>query len=307
MPTRNFSAIACLATHFIATPALAQSYEPGAIFQSCNDCPEMVVVPAGRFMMGSPGDEKGRETKEGPQHEVSIADNFAVSRYEITRREFHAFVRASNYDAGNECFTLENKKARVRSPRNYANPGFSQTDRHPVTCVSWRDARAYVAWLRRKTSLKYRMLSEAEWEYAARAGSQEPYFFGSNLKDLCTYANGADRNTSFPDANGTCSDGARKYGTTAVGSYLPNAFGLHDMLGNLFEWVDDCWHKYYIGAPDDGSVWKRHGDCTMRVLRGSGFDGSPSALRVAARVSWYRSARLQINGIRVAMTLPKRR
>ncbi len=215
--------------------AARRCLRPGDVFRDLDGGPEMVVIPAGAFTMGSPPEEAGIE--RGPQHVVTITKPFAAGKFEVTRVQFAAFVTATGYDSGSKCWTYESGKSQVRSGRSWRDPGYSQADDHPVACISWEDAKAYVGWLAKKTGRDYRLLSEAEWEYAAR-GQTEPgdyprFHFGDDASDLCDYANGADRSTAFDWRNQNCSDGA---GVTApVGSYRPNSFGLYDMHGNLWE------------------------------------------------------------------------
>lgn len=158
--------------------------KPGKVFKDCADCPEMVIIPAGSFVMGSPASEAGHEVTESPQHRVSVR-SFAAGKFEISRGQFAAFVAASGHNAGNECFTFEGGEGEKRSGRNWQNPGYSQADSYPAVCVSWDDAKAYVAWLSRKTSKTYRLLSEAEWEYAARAGTTTARYWGESPDQAC--------------------------------------------------------------------------------------------------------------------------
>lgn len=206
-------------------------------------------------------------------HDVAIA-SFAVGRFEVTRAEFSAFVRATSRDMSGSCLVWRKPDWTGREwgldpRRNWRDPSFHQDDRHPVVCVTFDDAKAYVAWLAARTGRMYRLLSEAEWEYAARSGSTgaRPW---RELLQACEFANVSDliakgtygRNT-FP-----CRDGYAE--TSPVGSFKPNGFGLHDMLGNVEELVEDCWNRTYDGAPADGSAWGA-GDCRVRVVRGGSW------------------------------------
>ena len=227
-------------------------------------------------MMGSPADERDNQAAEEPQHPVRI-QSFAVSKYEVTRGQFAAFVAATGYDAGN-CYMRENL--------NWRNLDFEQNDDHPVVCVSWRDARAYVKWLSEKTGEQYRLLSESEWEYAARARTTTPYYFGTTISP--GQANYDDNNS----------------GTVVVGSYPANAFGLHDMHGNVWEWVEDCWHEDYNGAPSDGHAWTiKCDDEDDRVLRGGSWYINPRILRSADRSYDDAGNRNSNFGFRIARTL----
>ena len=260
----------------------------GDVFRDCADCPEMVVVPSGSFMMGSPPSEEGRDDDEGPVHRVSIPARFAVGVYEVTRGEFGRFVSSTGRSMGNECWTYEDGEWADRSGLSWRSPGFSQTDSHPAVCVSWEDARAYVAWLSRETGEAYRLLSESEWEYVARAGTTTRYHWGDAI--------GRNR------ANcGDCGSRWDNESTSPVGVFGANAFGLHDVHGNVFEWVEDCWHASYAGAPRDGSAWKG-GDCSRHVLRGGSWFDYPWNLRAANRLGVVAGDRVSGVGFRVART-----
>ncbi|MGE3627049.1 MAG: SUMF1/EgtB/PvdO family nonheme iron enzyme, partial [Hyphomicrobiales bacterium] len=230
---------------------------PGESFSDCDVCPDMTVVPAGNFMMGSGNHEKGRDKNEGPQRKVTIARPFAVAKFEATVGQFRSFVQQTSYRAGHSCPTYENGTTQERTGRNWDNPGHAQSDRHPVVCVSWRDVMAYVDWLKEKTGKPYRLLTEAEWEYSARAGMSHAYHWGNDLNQMCKYANGLDTSVSAKwRGRVACNDGSGEW-SMPVGSYLPNGFGLHDMAGNVREYEDDCWAPDYQGAPTDGSARKQ--------------------------------------------------
>ena len=278
---------------------------PGEVFKDCSDCPEMVVIPAGSFDMGSPASEAGRDNDEGPQHRVSV-QSFAAGKFEVTRDQFAAFVNATGYNAGNECKTFEGGKYEKRGGRNWQNPGYSQADNHPVVCLNWDDAKAYAAWLSRKTSKSYRLLSEAEWEYAARAGTSTARFWGESPDQACAYANVMDATGKSQVPGVTwevhnCNDGSAY--TAGVGSYKPNAFGLYDMIGNAWEWTEDCRNANYSGAPSDGSAWTS-GDCGGRVLRGGSWLYTPQIARAARRSRNGSSFRVIDRGFRLARMLP---
>jgi len=225
-------------------------------FKECDACPEMVVVPAGSFMMGSPAGEARRDAYEGPQHPVTIARQFAVGKFEVTFTEWDACVAAGGCKH---------------------NPGDSRWGRgkRPVINVSWDDAKEYVAWLSRKTGKTYRLLTEAEWEYAARAGTTTPFSTGPTITTSQANFHG---NYTYPGSG----KGVYRAKTVDVGSFPPNAFGLHDMHGNVWEWVQDCWNASYSGAPSDGSAWTT-GNCSRWVLRGGSWYDDPRYLRSAAR------------------------
>ena len=266
----------------VEDPPPPDEFEVGKVFADCDHCPEMVVVPAGRFTMGSPSSEEGRFNNEGPQHEVAFDSPFAVGVYEVTRGEFARFVSATGRSTGNSCWTFEDGERKERSGRSWRSPGFSQSDMHPAVCVSWDDAQAYASWLSRETGESYRLLSEAEWEYVARAGTGTARYWGASASGQCRYANGADAGSGLDWAT-DCDDGYAR--TSPVGIFDPNGFGLHDVLGNAWEWIEDCWHENYARAPRDGRAWleSNGGECSRRVLRGGSWGSQPEDLRAANR------------------------
>ena len=233
----------------------------GQKFRDCAECPEMVVVPSGRFMMGS-----SEYSFERPVHEVTIGELFAVGVYEVTFDEWDACRR------GGGC------------SHNPSDQGWGRGTR-PVINVSWEDAQQYVRWLSNKTGERYRLLSASEWEYVARAGTTTAYHFGGGI--------------SPSQAN---YDRSGHVKTVPVGSYPGNGFGLHDVHGNVWEWVEDCWNDSYRGAPSDGSAWTS-GDCSIRVLRGGSWDDYPEVLRSAGRGWSDVGIRRNYIGFRVARTL----
>ena len=239
--------------------------------------PVMVRIPSGTFMMGSPKSEKDRQSDEGPQHEVSIAA-FEMSRFEITVGQFRQFVQDNNYRTvteqnGKGCVAWINDKWQQEPDSNWQNPGFVQSDDQPVVCISWQDAQAYVKWLSAQTSKKYRLPTEAEWEYAARAGAPTRYWWGDDIGE----------NNANCDGCGSQWDNQK---TAPIGSFKANTFGLHDTAGNVWEWVQDCWHENYTNATVDGSAWLEAdgGDCSRRVVRGGSWLISPQYLRSAYRI-----------------------
>ena len=305
---RRLAWVASAAIFLFAGDAAGEraALQPGAVFRDCPACPEMVVVPAGTFTMGSPETERGRLGNEGPQRRVSIARPFALGKYEVTRGEWAAFVRATGHPASGWCFRW-NETTRMwgrDDGADWSKPGFAQTDRHPAVCVNWHDAKAYVAWLSRETGGTYRLPSEAEWEYAARAGTATSHIWGDDPATACRQANGADASAKTKFAEWTvmpCDDG--HVFTAPVGTYAGNGFGLHDMSGNVSEWVEDCWHPNYAGAPVDGSAWVVGGDCSRRVARGGAWTSGARHLRAADRNHNGSMARNIINGFRIARTL----
>jgi formylglycine-generating enzyme required for sulfatase activity len=248
---------------------------PGAVteFKDCAGCPHMMIIPAGEFTMGSPPAEQQAEA----QHRVTIAAPFAVSKFEITFDDWDACTREGDCD-----------NSRLN------DEGWGR-GRHPVIHMSFDLAKTYVTWLSRKTGKPYRLLTEAEWEYAARAGTITTFAFGDTLSPA-----NANYNAST-DGSGPSEENRQK--TMPVGSFLPNAFGLHDMHGNASEWVEDCFHnEYTANAPTDGSAWVE-GNCTGRVLRGGSWEDSDAELRSAARVGEYRYNSSYTDGFRIARGL----
>ena len=272
----------------------------GDVFRDCSSCPEMVVIPAGTFRMGSPASEEGRYDREGPRHSVEVS-SFALGRYEVTRDEYRAFVEATGHPSSG-CWTPNAGGWTNDEDASWREPGFAQGSRHPAVCVNWNDARAYVRWLSRETGESYRLPSEAEWEYAARGDTKVSRYWGDSSSSQCGHANGADAAAKRVYSHWTvaaCDDGAVR--TTSVGSYSANGFGLFDVLGNVWEWTEDCWHGNYTGAPRDGTAWTSGGDCSGRVLRGGSWDDDPRNLRSAARNTT--GLRYVSAGFRVARTL----
>ena len=266
------------AKQLIAAGREAERNRPGDEFQDCDYCPEMVVVPAGSFRMGSPRSEMLRGDDEGPQHTVTIPEPFAVGKYEVTFAEWDACVAAGG------CGGLR------PDDRGWGR------GRHPVINVSWQDAKAYVGWLSRKMAKDYRLLTEAEWEYVARAGTTGPFYFGSTISTLQSNYDGTG-------IYGPGRKGVSRKRTVPVGTFPANAFGLYDMHGNVYEWVEDCWHGNYVGAPANGNTWTSGGDCARRVWRGGSWISVPKYLRSAQRSSRPTANRYHSGGFRVALTL----
>jgi formylglycine-generating enzyme required for sulfatase activity len=245
--------------------ASRQPREPGSEFKDCTECPAMIVLPAGSFTMGTPTSESGRSRDENPQHRVTLANPIAVGKYEVTFAEWDACVA----DGGCNGY---------RPP----DEGWGRGN-HPVVNVNWNDAQSYIQWLRRKTRQPYRLLSEAEWEYSARAATVSAFYWGAR-------ANTAS--AKFSATNGTA----------PVGSYAQNSFGLYDMSGNVNEWAMDCLNNSYDGAPSDGSAWMM-GNCDLRALRGGAWNSGPNNLRSGNRDWDATGLRVNRNGFRVARAL----
>jgi sulfatase modifying factor 1 len=277
----------------------APATKAGTIYRNCRGCPQMVVIYTGTFDMGSPDSEDSRGDDEAPVHRLKIAA-FAIGKTEITRGQFAEFVKKTRYSTGDKCWTLEKGKYEERKG-NWREPGFPQNNIDPVVCINWNDALAYAKWLSRKTGKKYRLPTEAEWEYAARGGTGTARYWGSNPDKACAYANGADKTAQAKIDGATswlvhhCTDGFAF--TAPVGHYKPNAYKLNDMLGNVWEWTGDIYHVNYQGAPTDGSVWQGGGD--KRLLRGGSWNNSPSNLRAAVRYKSDPALRFSSFGFRV--------
>jgi formylglycine-generating enzyme required for sulfatase activity len=282
--------LAVCATVSVATPASAQRE-----FRDCKDCPEMVRIPSGTFSMGSSAAEQAwavahgatprSVSDESPQHTVTLR-SFAIGKYDITRQEFAAFVRETGYTMPDGCYESGDPRAANQPDANWMNPGFAQTDRDPVVCVNWHDARAYINWLNGKvtaSSAVYRLPTEAEWEYAARAAGSGKFWWGDDSAAAPAHA--------WYAANA-------EHRTHPVGSMAPNAFGLYDIVGNVWQWASDCYADDYTNAPAADSP-----DC-LRVDRGGSLSYPLWLLRSATRERNQPAWRDRIMGFRVARTLP---
>jgi formylglycine-generating enzyme required for sulfatase activity len=255
------------------TASQERGLKPKDVFRECENCPDMVVVPAGSFTMGSPAGEKERSDAEGPQHTVTIGKLFAVGKWHVTRDQFEAFVNARGYAVGTTCY-----KYGAGGQRNgsWRDPGFLQEGSHPVVCISWNNAKDYVDWIASKTRKPYRLLSEAEFEYAARAGTTTPFWWGSSITPAQANYNG-----NFVYA-GDGSNGQWRHQTVPASSFAANPWGLYNVHGNAWQWTADCWHGNYDGAPSDGSGWTT-GCSRGHVVRGGSWENGPKFLRAAFR------------------------
>jgi formylglycine-generating enzyme required for sulfatase activity len=265
--------------------------------------PQMIAIPPGKFMMGSPKNEERSSVYDGreePQHEVRIDYAFALGQHTVTVDAFKAFVTETNHDTGKSAYVWNGKEWKDTPGKGWRDPGFAQTGAHPVCCVNWEDAQAYLAWLNDKAGLAgrpdaYRLPSEAEWEYACRAGTTTPFSFGPTIS---TAQANYDGNYTY----GPGKKGEYRHKTTPVGSFPANGFGIFDMHGNVWEWCQDCRNANYNGAPSDGSAWTT-GDCSARVLRGGSWYNYPYWLRSASRYWDVPSFRDDGRGFRLARTL----
>lgn len=311
----HLALVLCLTT--LACQGLSASeVTAGQTFSDCADCPPMIVIPPGQYTKGSPPGEArdagtpARDTRnETPQGPAIVSQAFAVSVHEVTRAQFSAFVADAGYDPDWECITwdfVEHEWGTRDTVWSWSDPGFEQAPDHPVLCVSFTDAEAYAAWLSERTGASYRLLSDVEWEYIARDGTQSarPWADADDLSTVCAFANVSDLDTAelleidpqdpensiFP-----CQDGFAL--TAPVGSFPTNGFGVHDILGNAWEWVDGCMYT----QPEDGSEAMEN--CDERLIRGGAWQAKSWYVRSAKRdwaPFWLRSARV---GLRVARDL----
>lgn len=252
------------------------------------DAPRMTLIPAGEFVMGSPASEAKRSDDEGPRHQVRIDYSLAVSTYPITVGEFSRFISATHYAMHKNCEPYQRQEGKT-IVYSWRSPSFSQNEIHPVVCVSWTDAQAYVAWLSQRTGHRYRLLSEAEYEYAARAGTTSIYWWGS------------DGGAGHANCR-SCGNVWDGKSTSPVDSFPPNAFGLYDMAGNVWSWTSDCWNPSYDAAPGDGTA-ATEGQCDLRVLRGGSWYFSASSMRSASRYWVEQNSHFYDVGLRVARSL----
>jgi formylglycine-generating enzyme required for sulfatase activity len=253
--------------------------EPKETFTDCSNCPEMVVVPAGKFIMGSPDAEQGHNPDESPRHSVAFAFQFAVGRFAVTFDEWDACVAEDGCNGYKP-----------------ADHGWGR-GRRPVTNVSWDDAKAYVAWLSKKTGKPYRLLSEAEREYVTRAGTTSAFWWGSSMS-----TSQANFDGDFTYGDGTTGEYRGK--TVAVESFSPNPWGLYQVHGNSYDWVEDCYHDSYRGSPSDGSAWISE-DCSFHVARGGSWIDDPRSLRSAYKLRLAAATRFRDLGFRVGRNLSR--
>ncbi len=294
--------LALAASLLFSTPALAADaaagLKPGQTFKDCADCQTMVVVPAGTFTMGSTPAEREREgvppsfgDHEGPTVVITIAKPFAIASTETTRAQFALFVKATNRPVPTVCANYnpeqDNWAGKEGQVANWQNPGFKQEDTHPVVCMSYNDAADYAAWMSQKTGHHYHVASEAQWEYVARAGTKTTRYWGDTASIICKKANvmttatfaAINSSEGWMDEQVCASD---KAWTVPVASYDANPWGVYDMLGSVWEWVDDCATPDHTGMPTDGSA-RRDGDCSHRISKGGAFHSRVWLARPATR------------------------
>ena len=272
----------------------------------CSNCPQTLPIPAGRFWMGSPANEPERESwqagTESPRHEVVIPHAFEMGRFAVTVAEFAAFVTATGYRMDGSCHVFDGRDWTPRSDISWRAPGFAQTGDHPAVCVGWHDAIAYVAWLNAGAGGSgYRLPSEAEREYAARAGPSTPFWWGPTISP--SEANYDHREVYA----GTTTRAPYRGGTVPVERYAPNGFGLYQVHGNVWEWTADCYVDTYADkTPDlrlDGATPQTDRGCDRRSLRGGAFNRRPTTLRAAYRTGLDPNFRGHSIGFRVARSL----
>ncbi|MBK8158574.1 MAG: SUMF1/EgtB/PvdO family nonheme iron enzyme [Rhodospirillaceae bacterium] len=266
-----------------AAKTLPDGVKAGQAIKDCPDCPELIAIPPGSFLMGAEKGEDDATDAEYPQAKIAVAP-VAIGKFEVTRREFAAFIEATGYQANENCWSPTASGAfEVVKGRGWQDPGFAQSDDDPVVCISADDAEAYVIWLSKNAGKRYRLPSEAEWEYAARAGMTGPYYWGDDEDAFCAHGNIAD-DAAASHFNGwttvDCDDG--HVFTAPVGSYKPNALGLFDMLGNVKEWAADCGTNDLEGIGPTAKA-RRSGDCKLHIVRSSAWDSLPSIGRLSYR------------------------
>jgi len=275
-----------------------------SLIKDCPECPEVVVIPTGSFVMGSSEQEAKsagmnslQASRESPLHHVRVS-SFAAGRYAVTKGEYEAFVRSSGYpnEQSEGCYLRKGDRWKKDSANNWRNPGFAQGDDHPVVCVSWNDAQAYIQWLNRISGKSYRLLSEAEREYATRGGTQTAFWWGDSVTTSQANYNGQDTH------NGSLK-GEYRQATMPVSSFSANPFGLYNVHGNVFEWTQDCWHENFTSAPTDGVAWMTGCTGNYRVVRGGSWVISSGYLRSAYRGQWSPESRFDYVGFRLARDL----
>ena len=269
---------------FTANSAMAvdANMNPGTVFKDCDTCPDMVVIPPGEIIQGRDGrDAMEPERYEGLPHKVTIAYKFAVGKTEATTGQFREFAKATGYQNDEICNIWDGMVAHKDPGTNWKNPGYGRpaADNEPGACLSWNDGKAYMAWLSKKTAKKYRFLTESEWEHVARAGRPYAlYAWGDDPNQACQTANVFDQSAKnlpppmtprkFPPAN--CSDGHPII--APAGALAPNPFGVYDMIGSIWEWVEDCYvFPYPANTPTDGSAYLGPDGCDRRVSKGGSW------------------------------------
>jgi formylglycine-generating enzyme required for sulfatase activity/catechol 2,3-dioxygenase-like lactoylglutathione lyase family enzyme len=298
----------------LATPAVAQdkpeaALKPGTVVKDCPTCPELVVIAPGEFMMGTAPDAEDVDVSRGetPQVRMKIPRGFLMGRTEVTFGLYKEFVRETGYQAPKKaCRVWDNEfvdkeDATWETPYQPARP----LPDHPINCVSWNDAQVFITWLSKKTGKAYRLPTTAEWEYAARAGTSTARFWGDDTEQACEYANTFDisgkEKYPFAWTFSPCKDGYAEH--APVGKFKPNQFGLHDMIGNVWEWTQDCYAGSHQGRPRDGRAWEWDGGCLDRETRGGAWMSAPERNRIAWPGRDPAERRLNYFGFRIARDL----
>lgn len=313
----------CLTTSLIgappaltATTAAKAPAKPGEVLRDCATCPEVVVIPAGSFVMGSTLEERQREgvpdlfgNREQPQHKVNFAKAFALGRTEVTVAQYAQFVAETKRPIDDDCLGFDREKDNWGLKKgSWRNPGFKQSDKDPAVCISYRDASDYAAWLAKKTGKPYRLASEAEWEYAARAGTTTARYWGDSPRTLCENANVMSSATladiGWPESwQDKLICVGRHAWSMPVASFEANPFGVYDVYGSVWEWVADCAHDNYVGAPTDGSAWMEP-KCEKYLVRGGAFHSEFWIARSATRGAGIAPTNRPVaSGFRVARNL----
>ena len=282
----------------------AQSAEldlsPGAIFNECEGCPEMIIIPPGNFVMGFDGGVND-ERYEGPPHEVKISYMFAMGKYEVTNSQFKKFIDSTGYKPGTNCRMWTGKTVELVKGLDWTDPGYKRPigDNEPVACVSWYDAKAYVEWLSNVTNKSYRLPSEAEWEYVARGGTDTMWSWGDDPNAGCEMANYYDETAAGirPWKPVECNDGHRIVAN--VGQLRPNIFGVYDIIGNVWEWAEDCYQVPYKNQASDGAPFQVKGKCEKRVVRGGAWHSRATWQKPSFRGRDTEDFVTQVFGIRV--------
>ncbi|WP_298503805.1 formylglycine-generating enzyme family protein [uncultured Maribacter sp.] len=291
--------------------------EKGQLFRDCDQCPEMVVIPSGSVYVGSYEEEIGRKKGERKRVLATIANSFALAKTEVTLGQYRVFMEETKYKSNQAfykgeplvgCNYFDGKSYGYVAEHNWKNPGYPQRETDPVVCVSWSDADAYAQWLSKKTGRMYRVPSAVEFEYASRAGSSSPWYWGTDPTEACDYANVGDRAFAkkFPTrASFSCTDGY--VFTTRVGRFKPNKFGLYDMVGNAWEWTSDCFQKDLTNAPIDGSAWLENDnkECGARTPKGGSWISGIAWSRAAVRSRDGADYKSFMLGFRVAAEIDK--
>ena len=302
---RVFYAIAFLLVSTGATQADTLALNSGSVFSDCADCPQMVVIPPGDFVMGFDGGVS-EDRYEGPTRRVTIGYSFALGTLEITNAQFRMFIDDTGYIPGTDCRMWTGKSVENVPGKDWLEPGYGRAprDAEPVTCVSWFDSKAYVAWLAEKTQQPYRLPTEAEWEYVAHDRGQTIHTWGENPEAGCAEANYYDQSAAGqrPWDPVACDDGHAI--VSPVGSLAKNDFGVYDIIGNVWEWVEDCYIMPYGTQPTDGSAHQVDGLCEKRGVRGGAWHSRATWQRPTFRGRDTEGFVTQVFGIRVARDLP---